>query len=454
MVAPDSSQYAVSDTTLDLPQLNLASSMVVQGQNIQEGHDSDGDGDDDYIMALENEDLQEQGEQQSSDTLQTLSSSSVQPSTTVAVYETLSILSQNDSTQLSANEIQDVIEDAVRNSPKPHEPSQDSSISLNQDTAASKRAEGNEAHMQSLDTDMNDGDVNYQALLDNLSSSTAAAAATAPSAENIPSVTTSAPSDSAIAPRPSSVEPPTAALPIPAGLPPRPPPQEKPAIHPNYTPGEDIRSYHYPHTQTSTSHTSFASQPSNSYRPSQSYTHPASGATIGANGLPPPPLATFQQPPPKLNQVQRSPVTPQSRQRDGGGKNGEKSVVPGDEDEDEVPWAQELEKKYTEFLRDEAVYVTEGLWDRFPQGSRLFVGEMHNSIEPGIMSVLILIVGNLYTEKVTKRDLFYVFHKYGKLAQVSIKNAYGFIQYLDSQCCLRALQAEQGQSIRGRKLRE
>lgn len=58
---------------------------------------------------------------------------------------------------------------------------------------------------------------------------------------------------------------------------------------------------------------------------------------------------------------------------------------------------------------------------------------------------LILGIGNLYTEKVTKRDLFYVFHKYGRLAQVSIKNAYGFIQYLDADCCLRALRAEQGQ---------
>lgn len=61
--------------------------------------------------------------------------------------------------------------------------------------------------------------------------------------------------------------------------------------------------------------------------------------------------------------------------------------------------------------------------------------------------------GNLPTEKVTKRDLFHVFHKYGPLAQVSIKQAYGFVQFLSSQDCVRAIEAEQAVSIRGRKLR-
>lgn len=62
--------------------------------------------------------------------------------------------------------------------------------------------------------------------------------------------------------------------------------------------------------------------------------------------------------------------------------------------------------------------------------------------------------GNLPTEKVHKRDLFYIFHKHGRLAQVSIKQAYGFVQFLDADACYRALQAEQGSSVRGRKMRE
>lgn len=63
-------------------------------------------------------------------------------------------------------------------------------------------------------------------------------------------------------------------------------------------------------------------------------------------------------------------------------------------------------------------------------------------------------IGNLPTERVTKRDLFHIFHKYGKLAQVSIKQAYGFIQFLDSSACKKALDAEQGAVVRGRKIRK
>lgn len=62
-------------------------------------------------------------------------------------------------------------------------------------------------------------------------------------------------------------------------------------------------------------------------------------------------------------------------------------------------------------------------------------------------------IGNLPTEKVTKRDLFHVFHKHGKLAQISIKQAYGFVQFLEAASCYAALAAEQGEIIRGRKIR-
>lgn len=63
-------------------------------------------------------------------------------------------------------------------------------------------------------------------------------------------------------------------------------------------------------------------------------------------------------------------------------------------------------------------------------------------------------VGNLPSEKVTKRDLFHVFHVHGKLAQISIKQAYGFVQYLEASACLAALNAEQGVEIRGRRVRK
>ncbi len=104
------------------------------------------------------------------------------------------------------------------------------------------------------------------------------------------------------------------------------------------------------------------------------------------------------------------------------------SSAPGDR-----PWTPNTQRVYDKFLEEERGYVTEGIWDKFPNGSRLFVG-------------------NLASEKVTKRDLFHIFHKHGRLAQISIKQAYGFVQFLESSSCHTALQAEQGSEIRGRKI--
>lgn len=74
--------------------------------------------------------------------------------------------------------------------------------------------------------------------------------------------------------------------------------------------------------------------------------------------------------------------------------------------------------------------------------------------DKGPNSDLTEVAGNLPTERVTKRDLFHIFHKFGKLAQISIKQAYGFIQFLDSSACKQALDAEQGAVVRGRKVRK
>ena len=97
------------------------------------------------------------------------------------------------------------------------------------------------------------------------------------------------------------------------------------------------------------------------------------------------------------------------------------------------PWSPKTQSIYDQFLEDERGFVTEGIWDRFPAGSRLFVG-------------------NLPSEKVTKRDLFHIFHRHGKLAQISIKQAYGFIQFLQASDCHKAMEADQGVEIRGRKI--
>ena len=72
-----------------------------------------------------------------------------------------------------------------------------------------------------------------------------------------------------------------------------------------------------------------------------------------------------------------------------------------------------------------------------------------------VQHVLILVLlGNLSSEKVTKRDIFHVFHTYGALAQISIKQAYGFVQFLRTEDCVRAMDMEQGTQIRDKKIRE
>ena len=316
-------------------------------------------------------------------------------------------------------------------------------VSQGPDAGVAEASGYSDIHGQTVDSDVNGDGVNYQALLDNISSS----ASTAPPAEDLSSITT-APSSIF---NPSSAQTPIATLPIPAGLPPRPPPQEKPAIHPNYTPGEDIRSYHNPPPQNANAPVSYNAQPSSSYRPPQGYPH-SNG--VAPNGLPPPPLATFQQPMSKPSQPQRSTQASQYHPRDSYGKNGGKPASSANEAEDDYPRRPDIERQYEEFLHDEEIYVSEGTWDRFPQGSRLFVGEFRGILNADLSRLLTSKIGNLYTEKVTKRDLFYVFYKYGRIAQISMKSAYGFVQYHDADACFHALQSEQAIEIKGRKIRK
>ncbi|OJD28072.1 hypothetical protein ACJ73_00528 [Blastomyces percursus] len=222
---------------------------------------------------------------------------------------------------------------------------------------------------------------------------------------------------------------PDTSLPLSAGLPPRPPPQEKPSIQP----GSDNIQYFHP----------LPSQPEDVFAPFGQCSFPqpsglpppvvppgAPGTSSTSNGLPPPPIASFQKLPDSSSDQAKPSVLKLSRSD----RLDDVTLkfLRGEGDREE-PWAPEVQKKYDEFLYNERVYVTEGLWDRFPPGSRLFVG-------------------NLPTERVTKRDLFHLFHKYGDLAQISIKQAYGFVQYLEPASCRRALEAEQGGFIRGRKI--
>ena len=209
------------------------------------------------------------------------------------------------------------------------------------------------------------GGINIQTLLDNLSPSIANA--TASQGEQSDAVPVSADSshisatDTAISPSSIQGNP---------NLPPRPPPQEKPISHPNYSAVDDIRLFH-PHSQKA---------PASNNNSQHNVVSPQTGAapilTIGANGLPPPPPASFQgstQTP--TDQIQSPSTAVQDQQKDAG-----KSPDKGSVSDEEVQWGPDVQKIYDDFLQDERKYVTEGQWDKFPANSRLFIGTVHSSI--------------------------------------------------------------------------
>jgi hypothetical protein len=213
--------------------------------------------------------------------------------------------------------------------------------------------------------------VNYQSLLDTLSQSTA----TVPIANTLTAPTAASSYEGTSVPQTGSEKP----LPVGAGLPPRPPPQEKPAIHPNYSPNESIQTYHHL-TPQNANPASYQAQTS-TYRSGAglgmgSNIPPPQASARAANGLPPPPIATFQQSPASIAPIQSPSI---QSLRDVGGRATKSPSQRHDSqgiDDEEQPWGPEIQKKYDQFLHDERIYVTEGVWDRFPPGSRLFVGKI------------------------------------------------------------------------------
>jgi nuclear polyadenylated RNA-binding protein 3 len=155
-------------------------------------------------------------------------------------------------------------------------------------------------------------------------------------------------------------------LPTHASLPPRPNiPQKRP--YP-----DDIQKYY--------AGAPGVPQPSVSYRPPGSATALIAAGAPGTStdprgGLPPPPSASFH---PTLIST-GSPVSPASYtqiNRSAGIDRQFTSIELQDEaDEADAKWGPDVQKIYDEFLADERMYVQEGLWDRFPLNSRLFIGK-------------------------------------------------------------------------------
>ncbi|KTW31663.1 uncharacterized protein T551_00924 [Pneumocystis jirovecii RU7] len=99
----------------------------------------------------------------------------------------------------------------------------------------------------------------------------------------------------------------------------------------------------------------------------------------------------------------------------------------------DTPCTPQEDALFQKFLVDEKHIMSNTAPHEFPPGSRMFIG-------------------NLPTEKVTKKDVFRVFYPYGRLGQIALKQAYGFVQFFSSEECQNAINGEQGTMIRGRKM--
>lgn len=115
-------------------------------------------------------------------------------------------------------------------------------------------------------------------------------------------------------------------------------------------------------------------------------------------------------------------------------------------------WGPEIQRQYDSFLQFEEDYVKKGDWTKFPANSRLFVGMWSFKDSQEVRDQLTPYPGNLSSEKITKRDLFHVFHKHGQIAQISIKTAFGFVQFVDAHDASEAKRKAQGMVIRGKKI--
>ncbi|KAK5092542.1 nuclear polyadenylated RNA-binding protein 3 [Exophiala xenobiotica] len=249
--------------------------------------------------------------------------------------------------------------------------------------------------------------VDYQSLLDTITQSTS----TAPAAEAITSITT----DTSV---PGSQ---TTSLPPFPGLPKKPPPLDTQNAFSAYVEHAQAQQQPIPASNQDLLSSQAAANGYAAHTNANSTDHAQTSHTVPANpfdtGLTNEQAIALHMQYSQQGTQQRQP-TPPSRV----------ATEPLDR-----PWSPHTQAVYDGFLESERRYVTEGIWDRFPLGSRLFVG-------------------NLPSEKVTKRDLFHRFHRFGRLAQISIKQAYGFVQYHDAESCKAALDAEQGVEIRGRKV--
>jgi nuclear polyadenylated RNA-binding protein 3 len=181
-------------------------------------------------------------------------------------------------------------------------------------------------------------------------------------------------------------------------LPPRPPPQEQPIIHPNYVHSQHIRDYHphatnpafQPHGRTG-SQGNIADANTRNFVPpvpspgsanaagptpqTQSTATPTYGNGHSAQTLysatAPFAASPTSSLPPTYGQYPGAPGNPTITNQTGGDVRSGEQRRPEDRQ-----WDAEVQRKYDRFIEEERKYVSEGRWEQFPNGARLFVGKL------------------------------------------------------------------------------
>jgi nuclear polyadenylated RNA-binding protein 3 len=245
--------------------------------------------------------------------------------------------------------------------------------------------------------------VDVQALLETLKPTPSATAHISPQADGLTVATTDSTllQSPSAQPETSSLLSPTAASGLGAtgtALPPRPPPQEQPIIHPNYVHSQHIRDYHphatnpafQPHGRTG-SQGNIADANTRNFVPpvpspgsanaagptpqTQSTATPTYGNGHSAQTLysatAPFAASPTSSLPPTYGQYPGALGYPTTTNQTGGDVRSGEQRRPEDRQ-----WDAEVQRKYDRFIEEERKYVSEGRWEQFPNGARLFVGKL------------------------------------------------------------------------------
>lgn len=107
---------------------------------------------------------------------------------------------------------------------------------------------------------------------------------------------------------------------------------------------------------------------------------------------------------------------------------------------------------FIEYIKaDSAVNAIKELNGKYINNSRIVVEEARPRSEEGGLATPRLYVGHL-TQSVKKSDIYYLFHKFGDIVEIMMKDDYAFVEFTNLQAATRAHTEMNGYRLGGQKL--